>query len=89
MPKSFRIDPVLERRLAEVAARENVPVSTVIREAIVQYCDTALSTDARTRLADVTGIVDTQDASAGKTGQAFTGLLLAKARRRAAADDSD
>ena len=48
-----------------------------------------MSTDARTRLADVTGIVDIQGASAGKTGQAFTGLLLAKARRSAAADDSD
>lgn len=89
MPRSFRIDPVLERRLAEVAARENVPVSTVIREAIVQYCDAALSTDARARLADVTGIIHSEGGRAQRSGRAFTELLIAKAKRRSTPDAAD
>jgi hypothetical protein len=88
MPRSFRIDPALERRLCEVAAREGVPVSAVVREAIEQYCNAAPGNDTRTRLADVIGIVegDGRDYSS-RTGRAFTELLMERHRRRSADND--
>ncbi len=72
MPRSFRLDPVLEARLAEVAACEDVPVSVVVREAIARYCDAVLASDARARLSDVIGVVDSESANASQTGQAST-----------------
>jgi predicted transcriptional regulator len=81
VPKSFRIDPQLERRLEEVARREAVPVSAVVREAIARHCDAVLGTDPRARLADVIGAVRSKGGRARRTGRAFKEALAARARR--------
>jgi len=81
MPKSFRIDPGLERRLLEVAEREAVPVSAVVREAIARHCDEVLGKDLRASLADVIGAVQSDGGRARRTGRAFKGALTARARR--------
>jgi predicted transcriptional regulator len=81
MPKSFRIDPGLERRLQEVAEREAVPVSAVVREAIARHCDEVLGTDLRASLVDVIGAVQSEGGRARRTGRAFTDALAARARR--------
>ena len=89
MPRSFRIDPELERRLCDVAAREHVPVSTVVRAAIEQYCDQALGTSLIDELADFIGIAEGDGSDySSRTGEAFTDLLMEKqARRRGATVD--
>ena len=56
MPRSFRIDPVLERRLCQVAEREGVPVSAVVREAIEKHCDAVLGTSLLDLMGDYIGI---------------------------------
>ena len=81
MPRSFRIDPGLERRLQQVAQREAVPVSAVVREAISRYCDEVLGKDLRSGLADVIGAVQSDGGRARRTGRAFRDALTARARR--------
>lgn len=83
MPRSFRIDPVLERRLRQVAEREGVPVSAVVREAIERHCDAVLGTSLREHLAYAIGAVegDGEDRSS-RTGEAFKDLLREKQQRR-------
>ncbi len=81
MPKSFRIDPGLERRLLEVAEREAVPVSAVVREAIARHCDQVLGKDLRASLADVIGAVQSDGGRARRTGRKFKDALTARARR--------
>lgn len=92
MPRSFRIDPVLERRLCEVAEREGVPVSAVVREAIERHCNAVLGTSLLEEMADIIGVVegDGTDLSS-RTGEAFTDMLVEKQerRRKAAVDDPD
>lgn len=89
MPRSFRIDPELERRLCEVAKRENVPVSAVVREAIERHCDAVLGTSLLEELADFIGVAagDGVDRSS-RTGQAFTDLLVERSQRKVATDDA-
>ena len=90
MPRSFRIDPVLERRLCEVAEREGVPVSAVVREAIERHCNAVLGTSLLEEMADIIGVVegDGTDLSS-RTGEEFTDMLVEKQerRRKAAVDD--
>ena len=81
MPKSFRIDPDLERRLEEVARREAVPVSVVVREAIARHCDDVLGKDLSARLADVIGVVESGGGRARRSGRAFKDALAARTRR--------
>lgn len=81
MPRSFRIDPSLERRLREVAARENLPVSVVVREAITRHCDAVLAADPRARLADVIGVVKSDGGRARRSGRAFAEALAARRLR--------
>ena len=81
MPRSFRLDPSLERRLREVAARRAVPVSAVVREAITRHCDEVLAADAGARLADVIGIVQSDGGRAPHSGRAFKDALAARTRR--------
>jgi hypothetical protein len=81
MSRSFRIDPALEERLREVATREAIPVSVVVREAIIRHCDAVLGTDLRSRLADVIGAVESTGGRARRTGRAFKDSLAARARR--------
>ena len=88
MPRSFRIDPVLERRLCEVAEREGVPVSAVVREAIEKHCDAVLGTSLLDLMADYIGIGEgSGEDLSSRTGEAFTDLLVEKHRRQTAADD--
>lgn len=58
MPRSVRIGPDLEKRLSEVAKREGVPVSAVVREAIEKHCDAVLGTGTRERLSYVIGAAE-------------------------------
>jgi predicted transcriptional regulator len=81
MPSSYRIDPHLARRLREVAARQAVPVSAVVREAIALYCDTVLAADARARLADVIGVFQSDGGRASRSGRAFKDVLGSRRRR--------
>lgn len=90
MPRSFRIDPALERRLCEVAEREGVPVSAVVREAIEKHCDAVLGKSLLEELSDYIGIGEgASDDVSRRTGEAFTDLLIEKQERRreAAGDD--
>jgi predicted DNA-binding protein len=90
VPRSFRIDPVLERRLCEVAEREGVPVSAVVREAIERHCDAVLGTSLLEEMADFIGVGEGDGSDySSRTGEAFTDLLIEKQerRRRAAVDD--
>jgi predicted DNA-binding protein len=81
VPTSFRIDPHLEKRLREVAARQAVPVSVVVREAITRYCETVLADNARARLADVIGVLESDGGRARHSGRAFKDALTARRRR--------
>ena len=81
MPRSFRLDPGLERRLREVAAREDVPISAVVREAITRHCDDVLGADVSARLADVIGVVESDGGRARQSGRAFKDALAARRRR--------
>jgi hypothetical protein len=90
MTRSFRIDPALERRLCEVAAREGVPVSAVVREAIERHCDAVLGTSLLDLMSDYIGIGEgTGEDLASRTGEAFTELLVEKHRRQTSVDDPD
>jgi predicted DNA-binding protein len=81
MAKSFRIDPMLERRLDEVARRRAVPVSVVVREAIARHCDEVLGEDLRSQMADVIGVVHSGGGRAERTGEAFKRLLAERRGR--------
>jgi predicted DNA-binding protein len=88
MPRSFRIDPALERRLCEVAAREGVPVSAVVREAIEKHCDAVLGRSLLEEMADFIGVGEgSGEDLSSRTGEAFTDLLVEKHRRKSAARD--
>ena len=90
MPRSIRIDPVLEERLCEVARREGTTVSAVVREAITRHCDAVLGTDPWAQFADLIGVFhgDGVDRSS-RTGEAFKELLAEReqAKRERAARD--
>jgi hypothetical protein len=90
MPRSFRIDPELERRLCEVAEREGVPVSAVVREAIEKHCDAVLGTSLLDLMADYIGVGEGTGVDlASRTGEAFTDLLVEKHRRQTAINGPD
>ncbi|HEY1291793.1 MAG TPA: ribbon-helix-helix protein, CopG family [Chloroflexota bacterium] len=83
MARSFRLDPELERRLAEAAAREGVPASALIREAVRRRCDEVLGRTLRTDLGDLVGAIQIGgDDAARRTGRAFTELLTEKPEPR-------
>jgi len=89
VPRSFRIDPVLERRLCEVAEREGVPVSAVVREAIEKHCDAVLGTSLLEEMADYIGAFDSGVGGvAERTGEAFKELLAERHQRETASDDA-
>ena len=81
MPRSFRIDPHLERRLQAVAERRAVPVSVVVREAIARHCDEVLGHDPVAALADVIGAVESKGGRARRTGRAYKDALAARRGR--------
>jgi hypothetical protein len=81
MAKSFRLDPDLERRLAEAAAREGIAVSALIRDAVRQRCDDVLGTTLLDGLGDIVGSVDFGSSQSHRTGQAFATLLRAQSSK--------
>jgi predicted DNA-binding protein len=90
MPRSFRLDPALEERLCEVARREGVTVSDVVREAITQHCEKVLGTSVFSEIADLIGSVhgDGVDRSS-RTGEAFKELLAERERAKRERDGRD
>jgi hypothetical protein len=80
--KSFRLDPELERRLEQAAAREGVPASALIRDAVRRRCDEVLGGTLLHELGDIVGSVDIGGDQSRRTGQAFTAVLRARRRRR-------
>ncbi len=82
MPKSFRLDPVLERRLADAAARRGVAASALIREAVARACDEVLGGSLREELGDLVGSVEIGGDRSSRTGAAFRDLLRSKQSAR-------
>jgi predicted DNA-binding protein len=81
MAKSFRLDADLERRLEAAAAREGVPESALIRDAVRRRCDEVLGRSLFDDLGDTIGALDGEgDDMSLRTGRAFTELLLRKDR---------
>jgi hypothetical protein len=80
--KSFRLDLELERRLEQAAAREGVPASALIRDAVRRRCDEVLGGTLLHELGDIVGSVDIGGDQSRRTGQAFTAVLRARRRRR-------
>jgi hypothetical protein len=73
--KSFRLDPDLERRLEAAAAREGVPASALIRDAVRRRCDEVLGGTLLDELGDIVGAVEIGADTSRRTGSAFTELL--------------
>jgi hypothetical protein len=80
--KSFRLDPELERRLEQAAARKGVPASVLIRDAVRRRCDEVLGGTLLDDLGDIVGSVDIGGNQSRRTGQAFSDLLRARRKRR-------
>jgi hypothetical protein len=78
MAKSFRLDPELERRLEQAAAREGVPASALIRDAVRRRCDELLGGTLLGELGSIVGAVDSGAIQSRRTGQAFRELLHAR-----------
>jgi predicted transcriptional regulator len=82
MAKSFRLDPELEQRLEAAAAREGVPASALIREAIRRRCDEVLGGTLLDELGDTVGAVELGSAQSRQTGRALTELLRTRRGQR-------
>jgi Ribbon-helix-helix protein, copG family len=86
MAKSFRLDPDLERRLEQAAAREGVPASVLIRDAVRRRCEEVLGGTLLGDLGDIVGTVEIGGDRSRRSGDAFTELLRkrrTRSRRRA------
>ncbi len=82
MAKSFRLDPDLERRLEQAAAREGVPSSALIRDAVRRRCDEVLGGTLLDELGEIVGAVDIGGDQSTRTGEAFAELLRKRRKRR-------
>ena len=82
MAKSFRLDPDLERRLDQAAAREGVPASALIRDAVRRRCDEVLGGTLLDELGEIVGAVDVGGVQSSRTGDAFAELLRKRRTRR-------
>ncbi len=81
MAKSFRLDPDLEHRLEEAAAREGVPASALIRDAVRRRCDEVLGGTLLGELGELVGAIDVGGNQSRRTGEAFAGLLQKRRTR--------
>jgi len=79
--KSFRLDPDLERRLDQAAARQGVPASVLIRDAVRRRCDELLGGTLLDGLGTIVGSVEIGGDQSRRTGQAFSELLRAGRKR--------
>jgi predicted transcriptional regulator len=82
MAKSFRLDPDLERRLEQAAAREGVPASALIRDAVRRRCDEVLGGTLLNELGEIVGAIDVGSNRSRRTGEAFAELLQKRRKRR-------
>ena len=82
MAKSFRLDPDLERRLEQAAAREGVPASALIRDAVRRRCDEVLGGTLLHDLGEIVGVIDVGGDQSRDTGGAFAELLRKRRTRR-------
>jgi predicted transcriptional regulator len=82
MAKSFRLDPDLERRLEQAAAREGVPASALIRDAVRRRCDEVLGGTLLNELGEIVGAIDVGGDRSRRTGEAFADLLRKRRKRR-------
>jgi hypothetical protein len=82
MAKSFRLNPELERRLEQAAAREGVPASELIRDAVRRRCDEVLGGTLLQDLGNIVGAVDVGGEHSRRTGDAFAELLRKRRTRR-------
>ena len=79
--KSFRLDPELECRLQEAAAREGVSTSVFIRRALKERCDVVLGRTLLDDIGDSIGAFESGRIDSTRTGQAFADLLVEKYHR--------
>jgi len=79
--KSFRLDPDLERRLEQAAARQGVPASVLIRDAVRRRCDELLDGTLLDELGAIVGSVEIGGDQSRRTGEAFSALLRAGRKR--------
>jgi predicted transcriptional regulator len=82
MAKSFRLDPDLERRLEQAAAREGVAASALIRDAVRRRCDEVLGGTLLNELGEIVGAIDVGGDRSRRTGEAFAELLRKRRKRR-------
>ena len=82
MAKSFRLDPDLERRLEQAAARQGVAASALIRDAVRRRCDEVLGGTLHQDLGEIVGAIDVGGDQSLRTGEAFTELLRKSHTRR-------
>jgi len=82
MAKSFRLDPDLARRLEQAAAREGVPASALIRDAVRRRCDEVLGGTLLSELGEIVGAIDVGGDRSRSTGEAFAELLQKRRKRR-------
>jgi hypothetical protein len=80
--RSVRLDDALDERVRQAAAVEGASVSEFIRRALAERAESALSTGASERLADVIGTIRGGGGQARNTGKAF-GDLMARQHKRA------
>jgi len=79
--KSFRLDPDLERRLEQAAARQGVPASVLIRDAVRRRCDELLGGTLLDELGTIVGSVEIGGDQSRRTGAAFSELLRARRKQ--------
>jgi ribbon-helix-helix CopG family protein len=81
MAKSFRLDPDLERRLELAAARDGVPASALIRDAVRRRCDEVLGGTLLHDLGEIVGAADIGGDQSRRTGDALAELLQERHKR--------
>jgi Ribbon-helix-helix protein, copG family len=81
MAKSFRLDPELQRWLEEAAARQGIPASAFIREAVRRRCEEVLGHSLLDELGDSIGAIAVGGDTSRYTGRAFAELLARRTRR--------
>ena len=78
MARSFRLDPELEGRLQEAAAREGVSASLFIRRAVQERCNAVLGRSLLDWLGDGVGSVESGMMDSRHTGRAFADMIVEK-----------
>jgi predicted transcriptional regulator len=82
MAKSFRLSAELQRRLEQAAARAGVPVSTFIRDAVLERCQAVLGPSLLDELGESVGAFESGRLDTTRTGQEFADMLAMKRRPR-------